>query len=1025
MGSSLLYKDLDSISRDEFAGLLDQGASLSITDTNGDSVLSKAVIAHRLDLVKIVLEAPQELDLSARSKDSGFTPLHHAVKGRHERIVGLLLDKQELLDKTTSRELYSQYINDTADGLTPLMVASKNHRTRIVNLLLSRGANVNAQTSSGKSAVMLAADDWETAEILLKHKGIDKNLRDDRGWSVMTYATEAVTLEVVKLLLADDQFTASLIDDTGLSPLFHLVQVTIKSKCEYERERTEWLGFPTRMARLDNKLQLDESRQRETSQLLLEEMDVSSMWIRGEGEAILSLLAKCPRDTLRCQHILPEILGAGRADNIDWKGESGHSPLAIATLSGNKRFIEIYLDNSANQLNILSDDWRLTLSEGLSLLTGKTSKSQKGHSEGEQIQMALCSILILSSSDDGDEMSRYLKDSANFDVNWTNEDNRTLLWFAADEGHVRIVRKLLELGVEVYTRDKWGDSPLARSLEHKEVFNLVLDNMTQSRSRHEILLWAAAGDNSKLCQGLINAQPSFREEKDQDDVTLLIHASKNGCQRVVDTLLQSPHGDVCGTDKTGRSALHWAAENKHIGIIKLLLDKDKLAWVRICHEGHVEAMSTLIQSGLSKFVRDEGGRTPLHHVSLSGNVEMARLILATDADLDVKDHHGMTPLTLAGLQKNQRMMNLLLEHGAAIDAISRKEWLEYYEQKDDPSVILEIFEISRAKYVNILPTSLTGLAAKQDGSKSLRRLRSYGHHEPLYAMIKDDDYASNPGFELVLDQPLFHGDRHKAGWYNIVQLCFPERKASDLSPDSLYKVNSATIQWKMDWEASLYATTIPIGCIPKDAAEILVHLCEHNERKWMEFCDWADGYLDGLRLDQIEKKGTNAHIINRLANDAQTWAKLRKLLMKQHPRNLRNLVAASSPLRQNPAIKSFDDSFEKVTQRIVQLDNTTRDLLHLEFAWVSIREAHLSTSLATSMKRLSWITSVFGMNVNIFKDNPEWWWFVIVSSIVLALTIVVWLGFKYGQLERILEAQIGQRLERFFGHHRPTKDAEN
>lgn len=112
-------------------------------------------------------------------------------------------------------------------------------------------------------------------------------------------------------------------------------------------------------------------------------------------------------------------------------------------------------------------------------------------------------------------------------------------------------------------------------------------------------------------------------------------------------------------------------------------------------------------------------------------------------------------------------------------------------------------------------------------------------------MIKND-YASNPGFELVLDQPLFHGDRHKAGWYNIVQLCFPERRASDLSPDSLYKVNSATIQWKMDWGASLYATTIPIVCIPKDAAEILVHLCEHNERKWMEFCDWADGYLDGL-----------------------------------------------------------------------------------------------------------------------------------------------------------------------------------
>lgn len=57
--------------------------------------------------------------------------------------------------------------------------------------------------------------------------------------------------------------------------------------------------------------------------------------------------------------------------------------------------------------------------------------------------------------------------------------------------------------------------------------------------------------------------------------------------------------------------------------------------------------------------------------------------------------------------------------------------------------------------------------------------------------------------------------------------------------------------------------------------------------------------------------------------------------MKQHPRNLQDLVAASSPLRQDPAfdpaVKSFDDSFQKVAQRITQFDDTTRDLLHLVF----------------------------------------------------------------------------------------------
>ncbi|KAH6965002.1 ankyrin repeat-containing domain protein [Fusarium venenatum] len=61
--------------------------------------------------------------------------------------------------------------------------------------------------------------------------------------------------------------------------------------------------------------------------------------------------------------------------------------------------------------------------------------------------------------------------------------------------------------------------------------------------------------------------------------------------------------------------------------------------------------------------------------------------------------------------------------------------------------------------------------------------------------------------------------------------------------------------------------------------------------------------------------------------------------------------------------------------------------LNLGFAWVSIHEAHKSASLGTSMKRLSWITfiflpamfasSLFGMNVNILEDNPDWRWYLL------------------------------------------------
>ncbi|KAK8004037.1 hypothetical protein PG989_003756 [Apiospora arundinis] len=221
--------------------------------------------------------------------------------------------------------------------------------------------------------------------------------------------------------------------------------------------------------------------------------------------------------------------------------------------------------------------------------------------------------------------------------------------------------------------------------------------MAQSKSSHEILLWAAEGDNSELCQRLISAQPSLREEKNQDDVTLLIHASKNGCQMVVRDILPSLQGGLRDTDKTGRTALQWAAENKHVEVVKLLLDKDKLAWVRICYEGHVEAMATLIKAGLDEFVMDKKRHTPMHLASLSGNIEMVKLLLEKYGYNGRRDSQGMTPFTLAGHKRHQQIINLFLEHGASVEGVSRKDWLNYYERTDDPSVTLDFFEISGAK----------------------------------------------------------------------------------------------------------------------------------------------------------------------------------------------------------------------------------------------------------------------------------------------------------------------------------------
>jgi hypothetical protein len=40
------------------------------------------------------------------------------------------------------------------------------------------------------------------------------------------------------------------------------------------------------------------------------------------------------------------------------------------------------------------------------------------------------------------------------------------------------------------------------------------------------------------------------------------------------------------------------------------------------------------------------------------------------------------------------------------------------------------------------------------------------------------------------------------------------------------------------------------------------------------------------------------------------------------------------------------------------------------------------------------------MNVDILESNPDWRWYLLFGGGCLALTVIVWLVFKYGQVCR-------------------------
>ena len=72
----------------------------------------------------------------------------------------------------------------TIDGWHPIHSAARWNQAQVIELLLQHGANVNAQTNSGQTALHLPSSDKESRnslEVLLTNKKVDTSLKNSVG----------------------------------------------------------------------------------------------------------------------------------------------------------------------------------------------------------------------------------------------------------------------------------------------------------------------------------------------------------------------------------------------------------------------------------------------------------------------------------------------------------------------------------------------------------------------------------------------------------------------------------------------------------------------------------------------------------------------------------------------------------------------------------------------------------------------------------------------------------------------------
>ncbi|KAJ8304114.1 hypothetical protein KUTeg_017697 [Tegillarca granosa] len=227
--------------------------------------------------------------------------------------------------------------------------------------------------------------------------------------------------------------------------------------------------------------------------------------------------------------------------------------------------------------------------------------------------------------------------------------DRTPLHWAAANGNMEVVEKLIEGGSDLEAKDKYGMRPAlwAAWYGHLEILQLLINSGATSRCSNKqgmgLLHCASQNNNINVMNFIFESLENINvNEVDKCDRTSLHLAAENGHLEAVMRLIDM-RCDCARRDKSGETALHLAARNNHYEVIKKLL----MLGVEI-NDRDVEGRTALhiaAQNGRPEAV--EQGNSALHLATLGNHTELTRLLVDAKCQIDLTNYLGKTPLQLA------------------------------------------------------------------------------------------------------------------------------------------------------------------------------------------------------------------------------------------------------------------------------------------------------------------------------------------------------------------------------------------
>lgn len=241
-------------------------------------------------------------------------------------------------------------------------------------------------------------------------------------------------------------------------------------------------------------------------------------------------------------------------------------------------------------------------------------------------------LLEAAATGDADGVGRVVKYGA--DLNAKDDFDDTALHQASANGHIEVVKVLLDNRVKVMARNHEGDTPLKLAIESGQ------------RDVVELFIERGIGINGSNAGDVLFEKGAEINEKDKDEIgvgeTLLHWAAQSGHSQVVGLLLRRGAG-VNAKDACDRTPLHEAARR-----------------------GYKEVVEILVARGADVNAKDDEDEehTPLHEAASEGHTDVVAILLANGAKVSVIDAWGDTPLSTAIEIGHDGVAELLRQHGA-------------------------------------------------------------------------------------------------------------------------------------------------------------------------------------------------------------------------------------------------------------------------------------------------------------------------------------------------------------------------